>query len=112
MRRRAFRPTGPDPLEGRLAPATVSGLGNSAALMHHALSNAPTVYASNAESPAALAAKSAHVAHARAVARANSHSGSVNWGHVGDQVTKFLGFGRKSHAAAKTSATARTSLRN
>jgi hypothetical protein len=117
MRRRAFRPAGPDPLEGRLAPATVSGLGNPAALVNHSLSNVPaqrTVYASNADAPAALASKAARAAHARAVAKANSHSSSINWKKVGDQVTHFFGFGpkSKSHAVARPSTTGHTSLRN
>ncbi|HEY2154624.1 MAG TPA: hypothetical protein VGH33_03275 [Isosphaeraceae bacterium] len=117
MRRCAFRPTGPDPLEGRLAPAAVSGLGHSAAQVSHALANVPTqttVYASNADSPAALAAKAARTAHAKAVARANPHSNSINWKKVGDQVTSFLGFGHKSkpHAVARSTTSGHTLLRN
>ncbi len=116
MRRRAFRPTVPDALEGRLAPATASGLGNYAAQVSHALSNVPThtIYASNANSPAALAAQTARTAHAKAVAKANAHSSSINWKKVGDQVTHFLGFGHKSksHNVAKANSSGQSSLRN
>jgi hypothetical protein len=117
MTRRAFRPAGPDPLEGRLAPAAVTGLGNYAVQASHTLSNAPsraTVYSSNADSPAVLAAKAARVAHAKAVAKANSHSSSVNWKKVGDEVTKFFGFGpkTKSHPVAKPTVANHSLLRN
>ncbi len=116
MRRRSFRPAWPTPLEGRLAPAASSLLGNSAAHVTQLLASTPTgttVYSSNADSPAALAANAARVAHARAVAKANAHSSSINWRHIGDEVTSFLGFGHKtkSHAVAKSTAAAR-SLRN
>jgi hypothetical protein len=95
----------------------MSVLGNSAALVNHSLANAPTgttFFASNTDSPAALAANAARVAHARAVARANSHSSSINWGKIGDQVTSFLGFHHKptSHPVAKASTPSKTSLRN
>ena len=124
MTRRAFRPAAPDPLEGRLAPANMSVLGHSAAMMHQNLAKVPTgttVYASNADSPAALAANAARVAHAKAVAKANSHSSSFNWKHIGDQakhigdqVTSFLGFHHKPkpHPAAKASTQAKTLFRN
>lgn len=94
-----FRPDGPVPLEGRLAP--------SAGVSHAAASLAR---------PDAPAQTSTAAAHAQAAAKAKAKSStttiSIDWHKVGNQVTDFLGFTHKSShpAAHKTAATPAHSL--
>jgi hypothetical protein len=120
MRRHAFRPAGPDPLEGRLAPAAVSPLGDFGRRVSQVQSSFATananrtpIQASNINSAAAISARAARVAHAKAVARSKTSS-SINIDKIADQVKTFF-FGHSkttTHAPVKPKTPASSLLRS